>query len=144
VFSIAKTRARQTWNGRLVTRTAAGVALSLGLLATGDAEARIGAPTINPGDQGEAVRCVQGALKDYAGKKDLVVDGYFGPKTKAAVQDLQRFYGLEADGYVGPLTGDAINTTVVFGANNDTNIVNFWNYTCFNFIPTTKGLGTPQ
>ena len=148
MFSIAKTKAAQVWSARSprsVTRTVACLALALGigLLASHSAQARVGAPTINPGDYGDAVRCVQGALQTYAGKKDLKVDGHFGPATKAAVQDLQRVYGLDPDGYVGPLTGDAINSTVVFGAHGDTNQVNFWNYTCLNFIPTTEGLGTP-
>jgi uncharacterized membrane protein len=38
-----------------------------------------------------------------------VIDGVFGPATKAAVQQLQRDHGLDADGIAGPLTMQAIS-----------------------------------
>lgn len=38
-----------------------------------------------------------------------VIDGVFGPATKAAVQQLQRDHGLDADGIAGPLTMQVIS-----------------------------------
>lgn len=68
--------------------------------------ARPGRPTIRQGSKGQDVRDLQAHLKGvyslYAGH--LVVDGDFGPKTKAAVMEFQRRSGLVADGIVGPLT----------------------------------------
>jgi hypothetical protein len=65
-----------------------------------------GRPTIQQGSNGQAVRDLQDHLKRvfpaYAGH--LVVDGAFGPKTKAAVMEFQRRSGLVADGIVGPKT----------------------------------------
>lgn len=67
---------------------------------------RVGRPTIQQGSKSQDVRDLQAHLKRvfpaYAGH--LVVDGDFGPKTKAAVQEFQRRSGLAADGIVGPLT----------------------------------------
>lgn len=65
-----------------------------------------GRPTIQQGSKGQHVRDLQAHLKAvypaYAGH--LVVDGDFGPRTKAAVMEFQRRSGLVADGIVGPLT----------------------------------------
>ena len=38
----------------------------------------------------------------------FVVDGVFGPKTEAAVKDIQQSAGLVVDGVVGPLTWAAL------------------------------------
>jgi hypothetical protein len=65
-----------------------------------------GRPTIREGSTGADVRDLQAHLKQnyplYA--KHLVVDGVFGPKTKAAVEEFQRRAGLTVDGIVGPKT----------------------------------------
>ena len=42
------------------------------------------------------------------GKPKLVVDNSFGPKTKAAVIEFQRTFGLVADGVVGPKTWNVL------------------------------------
>lgn len=49
-----------------------------------------------------AVRAAQSQLNKYGA--NLVVDGQFGPGTKAAVVTFQRSRGLATDGSVGPLT----------------------------------------
>ena len=62
-----------------------------------------GQPTISPGATGEAVRVLQRALR-RSPMWGFVVDGVFGPKTEAAVKDIQQSAGLVVDGVVGPLT----------------------------------------
>jgi murein L,D-transpeptidase YcbB/YkuD len=56
--------------------------------------------------QGQDVRRLQSGLRKhfplYAGR--LVVDGFYGPKTEAAVKEFQRRSGIAADGIVGPVT----------------------------------------
>lgn len=49
---------------------------------------------------GNPVREVQCLLAGYG----VTVDGIFGPKTQAAVIELQRQFGLSVDGIVGPQT----------------------------------------
>jgi hypothetical protein len=53
------------------------------------------------GSKGEDVKYLQQQLH-------LVVDGNFGPATKAVVSAFQRKHGLDADGVVGPKTWKAI------------------------------------
>jgi len=48
------------------------------------------------------VRFVQQALKDLG--YDITADGYYGPKTVAAVKRFQAANGLTADGVVGSTT----------------------------------------
>lgn len=54
------------------------------------------------GSSGAMVRQIQKALAG-AGLK-VIVDGYFGPITREAVQEFQRMKGLTVDGIVGPAT----------------------------------------
>lgn len=53
-------------------------------------------------DKGDKVREVQQGLVDAG--IEVVVDGFFGPQTRAAVQQFQAKEGLEVDGIVGPIT----------------------------------------
>jgi len=66
-----------------------------------------GQPTISEGATGDAVRRVQRAIRRTP-DLDLVVDGIFGPQTKAAVEAFQQGAGLVVDGIVGPLTWAAL------------------------------------
>jgi hypothetical protein len=56
---------------------------------------------VKRGDQGDAVRKIQGAL-------GVAADGEFGPVTERAVKRFQRRNGLVVDGIVGPLTRAAL------------------------------------
>ena len=49
------------------------------------------------------VRQIQGALKK-AGFYNGAIDGKMGPKTKEAIKEFQKEYGLKADGVVGTKT----------------------------------------
>ncbi|GAA1446062.1 peptidoglycan-binding domain-containing protein [Leifsonia poae] len=66
-----------------------------------------GQPTIRQGDTGDVVRRAQRALRRTP-DLDVVVDGVFGPHTKAAVVSFQQANGLTADGIVGPHTWAAL------------------------------------
>lgn len=63
--------------------------------------------TNTPAGYSWAIRNLQRDLNDY-GNYGLSVDGYFGPRTKEAVQDFQRDHGLGADGRVGPQTKEKL------------------------------------
>ena len=60
-------------------------------------------PILRPDDRGEAVREIQAVLKS-AGYDPGPVDGVYGPKTVAAVEEFQRKVGIGVDGKVGPVT----------------------------------------
>ncbi|WP_298011540.1 peptidoglycan-binding protein, partial [uncultured Microbacterium sp.] len=66
------------------------------------------APTISPvltfDSRGEAVKTLQARLA-------LVVDGWYGPVTTAAVKDFQRANRLDVDGVVGPRTWAALDAS---------------------------------
>lgn len=49
-------------------------------------------------------KAVQQRLNDLGANPPLVVDGSYGPKSRAAVMDFQRSKGLQVDGIVGPMT----------------------------------------
>lgn len=60
-------------------------------------------PTITQGDRGIAVRRLQGLLVAI-GRKDIKIDGEFGPITLRAVKHTQRMYAITVDGIVGKVT----------------------------------------
>jgi peptidoglycan hydrolase-like protein with peptidoglycan-binding domain len=66
------------------------------------------------GSESEDVRVLQEYLSYIATKIDEVpsvnVTGYFGEQTQAAVQAVQRLYGLDANGIVGVITWNAITS----------------------------------
>jgi peptidoglycan hydrolase-like protein with peptidoglycan-binding domain len=66
-----------------------------------------GQPTVREGDTGNAVRRAQRAIRRTPNLA-LVVDGIFGPATKAAVIAFQQAEGLAVDGIVGPITWNAL------------------------------------
>ncbi|MFB7905699.1 peptidoglycan-binding protein [Kitasatospora sp. NPDC056076] len=61
-------------------------------------------PELSQDDSGDAVKALQCELYNSLAYQGPDVDGYFGPKTLAAVQKFQTCTGLKADGIVGPLT----------------------------------------
>jgi peptidoglycan hydrolase-like protein with peptidoglycan-binding domain len=65
--------------------------------------ARLDPPTVQQGSSGQAVKLAQRLLTDY-GYEPGPVDGVFGTKTKNAVKQLQKDFGLTVDGIVGPKT----------------------------------------
>ena len=68
--------------------------------------------SIKEGDEGENVLKIQKQLNAIANANNsitrVVEDGVFGEDTKNAVEDFQKYYGLEADGIVGRQTWGAI------------------------------------
>jgi zinc D-Ala-D-Ala carboxypeptidase len=61
--------------------------------------------SLSQGASGEDVRQLQIRVAGYPGYGAvLVLDGVFGPATKAAVVRFQQAYGLAADGVAGPAT----------------------------------------
>lgn len=65
-------------------------------------------PTLRQGSRGDHVKIVQAVLRNKAGRRELAVDGIFGPKTDRAVRDLQRMFKLSVDGIVGSKTWGAL------------------------------------
>ncbi|MFY1692723.1 D-Ala-D-Ala carboxypeptidase family metallohydrolase [Plantactinospora sp. WMMB782] len=65
--------------------------------------------TLSEGMSGEDVRQLQIRVAGYPGYNAvLVIDGAFGPATRAAVVRFQQAYGLGADGIAGPQTFNRI------------------------------------
>ncbi len=58
--------------------------------------------------RGDAVRALQHQLRYAYGHRSVVVNGYFGQKTLAAVKIFQRNHKLTADGIVGNATWKAL------------------------------------
>lgn len=77
---------------------------------TGGSVSGSGEPTIQEGSTGPAVITLQTDL-DRLGDT-LVIDGDFGPATRAAVIHFQATDNLTPDGIVGPLTWAAITTAL--------------------------------
>jgi len=63
--------------------------------------------TLKLGSTGDAVKWLQAGINNRSGR-GLTVDGVFGLGTLAAVQDLQRWFGLTVDGVVGPRTWNLV------------------------------------
>ena len=76
------------------------------------------------GSKGEQVKLLQQELNSVM-NAGLTVDGSFGSKSKTAVINFQKKYGLEADGIVGIATAGKLN--VVYTANTKYVIVNYEN-----------------
>ncbi|MFA6300822.1 MAG: peptidoglycan-binding domain-containing protein [Candidatus Paceibacterota bacterium] len=60
--------------------------------------------TLRQGSKGEEVKCLQTKLNS-----NLIIDGMFGPLTKASVVQYQLSHNLVGDGIVGPLTRGVLN-----------------------------------
>lgn len=63
---------------------------------------------LNVGSTGSDVSQLQEFI-NFATGSNLTVDGQYGPKTQAAVKQLQSQLGITADGIVGPQTTKALN-----------------------------------
>lgn len=63
---------------------------------------------LNVGSSGSQVSQLQEFI-NFATGSNLTVDGQYGPKTQAAVKQLQSQLGITADGIVGPQTTKALN-----------------------------------
>jgi Putative peptidoglycan binding domain len=70
--------------------------------------------TLQRGNSGDKVEHLQSKLFDLGLLQD--VDRYFGPRTEAAVKQLQHNVGLRADGVVGNSTLYALNKKTMPGA----------------------------
>ncbi len=72
-------------------------------------------PISAPGSSPADTRLVQQKLNSFPGSvlPKLVVDGIFGPKTRARTMEFQRQRGLVADGIVGPKTRAALGMSTV-------------------------------
>lgn len=66
-------------------------------------------PTLRRGSRGAAVEELQTKLNNVGADPPLVVDGIFGPLTKAAVVAFQTAHTLDPDGIAGPLTWGALD-----------------------------------
>lgn len=65
-------------------------------------------PVLAQGTNGPAVGELQRKLRFGCGQ-EIAVDGLFGPKTKTAVENVQRFCHLAVDGIAGPKTWLAVD-----------------------------------
>jgi peptidoglycan hydrolase-like protein with peptidoglycan-binding domain len=74
--------------------------------------------TTQPGSTGEAVKALQEVIKaqDLSDGEapPVIIDGIFGPKTKAFVTGWQKFVGLTVDGIVGPKTWQSLLSGLPF------------------------------
>ena len=66
------------------------------------------------GSKGDAVSDIQLALR-RAGYQDVTMDGYYGPKTQAAVKAFQQSRGIGNDGVVGPVTMAKLREVLAMG-----------------------------
>jgi peptidoglycan hydrolase-like protein with peptidoglycan-binding domain len=73
------------------------------------AEVRLNLPVLRKGDEAPAVVTLQVLLNAVHGA-GLAEDGIFGPRTEAAVRELQTGFSLDVDGIVGRQTWTALLT----------------------------------
>ncbi len=59
-----------------------------------------------------AVKLVQKILIEFHGHDEIVYDGYFGPKTEAAVKEFQQERGYQPDGIVNNLVWQALTDSI--------------------------------
>ena len=71
-------------------------------------------PLVKQGSQGHPVPALQYLLR--ARGHPVTVDGIFGPKTEAAVENFQTADQIMVDGVVGPQTADGIVGPVTWRA----------------------------
>src|SRR6266702_708013 len=74
-------------------------------------------PVVQQGSQGHPVPALQYLLRDRG--HHVTVDGIFGPKTEAAVEEFQHADQLRVDGIVGPQTWGALVIVVASGSTGD-------------------------
>lgn len=99
-------------NDQLAAQLLGGAPVSPPIPPTPTAPAGSWNPTLQYGSAGASVAELQRDLNRIFPGYDatpLVVDGDFGPATRAAIIEFQRRAGLAADGIVGPLTWVALN-----------------------------------
>ncbi|MEU6972190.1 peptidoglycan-binding domain-containing protein [Kitasatospora aureofaciens] len=108
------------------------------ITVSGSASASTSAGNLSYGDSGDAVRCVQYAVK-YAGmggsSDNVTADGQWGDNTEVGVEDFQRHWQLTSDGIVGPQTGQRMWETLK-------GVGHGYDY-CFDLLPTTSMFGYP-
>lgn len=71
---------------------------------TGGSVVNVTVQTIRQGDSGGWVKKCQAILAANMGQDVGAIDGHFGPRTAAGVENVQRFFGLTVDRVVGPQT----------------------------------------
>jgi len=74
-------------------------------------------PVVKQGSQGHPVPALQYLLRDRG--HHVTVDGIFGPKTEAAVEQFQVADQLHVDGIVGPQTWGALVIVLARGSTGD-------------------------
>ena len=74
-------------------------------------------PLVKRGSQGHPVPALQYLLRDRG--HHVTVDGIFGPKTEAAVEQFQIADQLRVDGIVGPQTWSALVIVLARGRTGD-------------------------
>ena len=74
-------------------------------------------PVVKQGSQGHPVPALQYLLRDRG--HHVTVDGIFGPKTEAAVEQFQIADQLHVDGIVGPQTWGALIIVLARGSTGD-------------------------
>src|SRR6478752_231053 len=74
-------------------------------------------PVVKQGSQGHPVPALQYLLRDRG--HHVTVDGIFGPKTEAAVEQFQIADQLHVDGIVGPQTWGALVIVLARGSTGD-------------------------
>lgn len=86
--------------------TIAGTCLAMGAVLASAPSASAGACVDSMwriGSRGTCVKAIQ-HLTNFFYSPDVATDGIFGPKTDAAVRNVQSRWGLRDDGIVGPKT----------------------------------------